>query len=242
MKDFKGITSNEDKMFKGIQNALGIYANGWIGTQTMSSLAMAVGADCFPITLEIYNQPTIICKDIVICNPKCGIGNYKNSMSGSFSDGIEPVSIMVNDSKIIRGHSCHFWENYPESVLYKTVDGKIGINRVKTINELPKLKWAVGGFGLLDFYNPKEEGFTGKFSDVLRKTNHTVIGEKNGFIYLIYCKSMTASAVNDLCKNKFMLNKAIMLDGGHIAAINGEEDFAKINLNQKQLYMIQAIK
>lgn len=229
-------------MFIGIQRALGILANGWIGTQTMSALAQAVGADCFPITLEMYGQPTIICKDIVVSNPKCGVGRFINSISGSFCDNCsEPVSIMVNDGVSVRGHSCHFWEGYPESVLYKTADGKIGIKRVKTINELPKLKWAVGGMGLLWQYDPSAEGFTGKFSDVLRRTNHTVLGEKDGWLYLIYIKNMNAREINAFCKCKLMLDKAILLDGGHIAAINGEEGFARINTSQKQLYMIQGV-
>lgn len=240
MNDFKGLTTNEDKMFKGIQNALNIYTNGWIGTQTMSSLAMAVGADCFPLTLELYGQPCIICKDILPFNPKSGVKNFKNTLSGSFSDTLVPVSILIQDGEQIRGHSCHFWEGYPESVIYKTIDDKIGIARVKTINELPKLKWAVGGMGLLDNYNPQAEGFVGKFSDVLRTTNHTVLGEKNGYFYLLYLKSMSATQINTFCKNKLMLDKAILLDGGHIAAINGDEAFAKINTSQKQLYAIQA--
>lgn len=243
MTDFKGLTKSEDKLFKSIQRKLKIVDNGWIGTQTMNAIAQAVGADCYPITLQMYSTPVICCKDIVVASPKTGVGNFKNCISGSFSDGVEPVSVMVSDGKVIRGHSCHFWDapGYPETVLYKTVTGEIGIKRVKTVNELPSLKWAVGGMGLLDLYNPSAEGFSGKFSDVLRKTDHTVIGEKDGYIYLVYLANMTAKEVNNFCKNKLMLNKAVMLDGGHIAAINGEEDFAKKNLSQKQLYIIQGV-
>ena len=32
---------------------------------------------------------------------------------------------------------------------------------------------------------------------------------------------------------------AVLLDGGHVAAINGSEEYAKINLKQKQYYAIQ---
>ena len=40
---------------------------------------------------------------------------------------------------------------------------------------------------------------------------------------------------------KFNFEYAIMLDGGGLAAINGEEKFAKINATAKQGYAIQFI-
>lgn len=242
MKDVVGSNMSEQSVIVAIQKALGIYANGWIGMQTLTAIAQALGAECWPATVQLYGMPCIIARDIVVCNPKASVRNYKNSISGSFCDNIkEPVSVMVNDGIAVRGHACHFWEGFPESVLYKTADGKIGIKRVKTINELPKLKWAVGGMGLLANYDPAAEGFIGKFSDVLRDTDHTVLGEKNGFMYLLYCKSMTAKEINAFCKDKLMLDKAILLDGGHVAAINGEESFARINTAQRQLYLIQGV-
>lgn len=33
-----------------------------------------------------------------------------------------------------------------------------------------------------------------------------------------------------------------MLDGGHIAAMNGEESFSRLNGSQKQYYAIQGVK
>src|SRR5574344_820399 len=74
------------------------------------------------------------------------------------------------------------------------------------------------------------EGFTGAYSDVLRKTNHTVLGYKGGMLYGVYCRSMTAQQVNAFCRDKLKLTRAVMLDGGHVAAINGACD--KINTNQ----------
>jgi len=94
--------------------------------------------------------------------------------------------------------------------------------------------------GLLDFYDPNAEGFVGVYSDVLRDTNHAVLGIKNGHVYMVYCASMTAAQVNAFAK-KLGLEKAIMLDGGHIAGINGEESFAKINTVITQYYLIQGI-
>jgi len=102
------------------------------------------------------------------------------------------------------------------------------------------LSWAVGGFGLLDNYAPALEGFVGAFSDVLRDTNHAMLGVKNGHVFMVYCESKTAPQVNALAKT-LGLEYAIMLDGGHIAGINGSEGFAKINTGITQYYMIQGI-
>ena len=107
--------------------------------------------------------------------------------------------------------------------------------------ELPDgVKWAVGGMGLLDLYSPQEEGFSGQYADVLRRTNHTALGVKDGMVYLIYCAGMTGREVGEHCR-KLGLELAIMLDGGHVAAINGAESFAKINTGQIQYYMIQGV-
>ena len=79
----------------------------------------------------------------------------------------------------------------------------------------------------------------GAYSDVLRKTNHTVLGYKRGMLFCVYCKNMTAAQVNSLCRDNMRFEKAIMLDGGHVAAINGANN--KINTTQKQYYAIKAV-
>ena len=242
MKDFKGTTISEEKLFKAIQKAIGAQENGWIGTQTMSDIAVKVGADCWPLTLKMYNMPVIIAKDIIVSNPKSGCKNFKNSLSGSFSYQQKPCSIMINGGKEVWGAACHAWLGFPETVIYKTKSNDYGIKKCKYSTELPSnIKWAVGGMGLLDFYNPKEEGFTGDYADVLRVTNHTVLGIKNDMCYLLYCKNMSGAQVNTFCRDKMKFEMAIMLDGGHVASINGEESFAKINTSQVQYNLIQGV-
>ena len=56
-------------------------------------------------------------------------------------------------------------------------------------------------------------------------------------MYGLYCPNMTASQINTLCKSKMMFDFAIMLDGGHVAAINAHNN--KINTSLKQLYAIK---
>lgn len=235
-------TASEKKLTKAIQTAIGAAQDGILGPASAVDLAVAVKAKCWPLTIKLYDMPVIVCEDIIITNPGKGCGSFKNSLSGSFSYQKKPCSILVNNGQSVYGAACHAWLGQPESVLYRLKNGQFGIKRAIYDNQLPKdLRWAVGGMGLLDMYNPAAEGFTGNYADVLRDTNHTVLGVKTGMVYLIYCKSMTGAQVNTYCRDKLKLDMAIMLDGGHVAAINGEESFAKINTGQAQYYLIQGV-
>lgn len=233
MKDVKGSTSEEIRMIKAIQRSVGALDNGWIGNQTLSDIAAKLGADCWPLNVELYGQPCIIARDIEPVNMSGPLP--RNAISGSFSWQGQPCSILVRGGRVVRSMSCHYPR--PESVLYKIPGGAVRIARVSSVSALGNVVWAVGGLGLLDLYNPAAEGFTGAFSDVLRKTNHTVLGYKGGMLYGVYCRSMTAQQVNALCRDKLKLEYAVMLDGGHVAAINAV--CSKINTNQRQYYAVR---
>lgn len=233
MKDVVGSTSEEVRMIKAIQRSVGALDNGWIGNQTLSDIAAKLGADCWPLNVELYGQPCILARDIDPVNMSGRLP--ENSISGSFSWQGAPCSILVRGGRVVRGMSCHY--PTPESVLYKTTDGAVRIARVASASLLDNVVWAVGGMGLLGNYNPAAEGFIRAFSDVLRKTNHTVLGYKGGMLYGVYCKNMTAQQVNALCRNKLKLEYAIMLDGGHVAAIHAA--CSKINTNQRQYYAVR---
>lgn len=192
----------------------------------------------------MYEQPTIIAKDLIAWSPKSSLKNFNNSMLGSFTypRASVPCSILINNGQVINSNSCHAFLNNPETVIYRMKDGSFGVKKCKSTAELPKgVKWAVGGMGLLDNYNPKEEGFSGAYADVLRKTNHNVLGVKNNMVYGVYYKNMTANQINEHCKTKMKFDMAILLDGGGLAAINGTERFAQINVNCKQGYAIQFV-
>lgn len=240
MRNVSGGNAAETRMIKAVQSAVCAIPDGSIGTQTMSDIAVKLGADCFPLGISIYSQPVIIAKDIrPVSSKDSPLSMYDNAISGSFNDGGAPCSILVVDGFVEQGTSCHYWDDRsPESVLYRRVDGSIHISRMRTVDDLADVMWAVGGMGLLDYYDPAAEGFKGKFSDVLRRTAHTMLGVKNGMCYLVYCSDMTAIQVNNFAK-KLGLEKAIMLDGGHLAAINSES--TRINCNQRQLYVIEAV-
>lgn len=251
MQTVKGGTASETALIKAIQTAIGAIADGEIGTQTLSDIACRLHAIKEPVTLKIYSAPVIIAPNLV---PFAGGGNtlaaYKNTLNGSFYAGGKPCSILVQDGVVKSKYACHASYGKPESVLYRLRDGTTGICRATDTGHIPdNVWWAVGGLGLLEYYNPAAEGFckltangkTEDFSDVLRKTNHSMIGYKNGYYYLVYCPNMNADGANNLAK-KLGLQYAIMLDGGHVAGINGAESFAKINTTAKQYYMIQGVK
>lgn len=233
MKDVVGSSSEEVRMIKAIQRSVGALDNGWIGNQTLSDIAAKLGADCFPLNVELYGQPCILARDIDPLNLSGRLP--KNAISGSFSWQGQPCSILVRGGKVVRNWSCHYPR--PESVLYKIPGGAVRIARVSSAAALGGVVWAVGGMGLLGNYNPAAEGFAGVFSDVLRKTNHTVLGYKGGMLYGVYCKNMTAQQVNAFVRGKLKLEYAVMLDGGHVAAINAA--CSKINTNQRQYYAVR---
>ena len=233
MRDVKGSTSEEVRMIKAIQRSVGALDNGWIGNQTLSDIAAKLGADCWPLNVELYGQPCILARDIDPLNLSGRLP--ENSISGSFSWQGAPCSILVRGGRVVRGMSCHY--PTPESVLYKTRDGAVRIARVSSAAVLGDVVWAVGGMGLLGGYDPELDGFTGVYSDVLRKTNHTVLGYKGGMLYGVYCRSMTAQQVNAFCRDKLKLEYAVMLDGGHVAAINGACN--KINTQTRQFYAVR---
>ncbi len=248
----KGSTKSEDKMIRATQQVLDSVVDGEAGTQYFSDVACKLNAPCFPVTLKIYGAPVIIAKNIVPFAAKgATLSSYSNTINGSFYAGKMPCSILIQDGKKIHDQSCHIYYDKPESVIYRTRTGVTGIKRVKYASELPgNLLWAVGGVGLLNNYDPVAEGFckctkngkTEDFSDVLNTNNHSMLGEKHGYMYLVYCANMSGAQVNELAK-KFKFNVAIMMDGGHVAGINGEEDFAKINTKSTyQYYMIQGVK
>lgn len=260
MNEFRGQTAEEQKMFKAIQRAMGILDNSIIGTDTMSSIAIKLGAKCFPLALTMYGCPTVIAKNIKPFDPNGGIAKFPYTISGSFTHptGGAPCSILVDKGLPVHTYSCHAYKGFPESVLYKTQSGRIGVQRVMYLSEIKEpLEWAVGGMGLLDNFDPIAEGFNHGDEGVLRICGHNILGVKNGYLYGVCIPSMgynytqlsalnaeskkyyDAYPVNKLCKNKFMFDYAVQLDGGSVFQYNIAQ-FQR-NINQTCGYAIQFI-
>lgn len=179
---------------------------------------------------------------------KAACKNYTNCISGAFQYNNAANAIMVNAGKVINNLSAHGWLGFPDSVLICYNDGTITVERHVSIPQakLSQIRWAISGMGLLDMYDPAEEGYakfkkdgkTYNYSDVVRKTNHTAIGMKDGVVYGFYLSNMTGAQVNTYVKKQGM-EMAIMLDGGHIAAVNC--DIYSANESQKQHNIIQFV-
>lgn len=175
--------------------------------------------------------------------------NYANSISGTFQYQNKANAILICGGKVISNLSAHGWLGYPDTCLIYYKDGTLAVKRLVSIPaaELQQVEWAISGVGLLDMYNPSAEGYakfkkngkTYDYSDVVRKTNHTAIGVKNGKVYGFYLSSMTGAEVNTYMKKQDM-DFAIMLDGGHIAAVNCSQ--AQRNVGQKQHNIIQFVQ
>lgn len=175
--------------------------------------------------------------------------NYSNCISGTFQYNNSANAILVNNGRVISNLSAHGWLGFPDTCLIYYKDGSLAVKRIISIpnDELQKVRWAISGVGLLDMYNPSEEGYAkftknGKkydYSDVLRKTHHTAIGVKNGEVYGFYLPSMTGAEVNAYMKAQDM-DFAVMLDGGHVAAVN--TTIASHNASQKQHNIIQFVQ
>lgn len=245
MKDIKYETSNEEKMIKAIQKSIGAMANGVIGNDTLSCLAENLKCVIFPLTLTIYGCPTIISKDIMPFNPgNKALSYWINSIVGSFTypRAKEPCSILINKQGVIHSYSCHAYKGYPEAVMMKSKSGNIYTKEIMFFDSfIDDVEWAVGGGGLLDFYNPEKQGFIGKDASPYMYDKHLVLGYKNGFMYGVFFKWADGKMMNDYCKNKFKFEQAILLDGGGLAAINGTEKFAQIGVKTKQGYAIQFV-
>lgn len=239
MKFVSGTTPEEKRLVLALQERVGAVADNSIGPQTLVEIASALGVDVWPLNITIFGQPVIVAEDILPAAVDAPLKAYANAISGSFSYNRRPCSILVAHGKVVCGYACHAHLRKPETVLYRLENGAVGVQKARYATELPQaVRWAVGGVGLLTDWNPAEEGFTGAYSDVLRRTGHTFVGTKRGLLYLGYFHG-TGAELNEHCK-KLGLERAIMLDGGHVAAINGAE--SKINTGQRQFFIVQAVQ
>lgn len=241
MNEIRGSTAEEQRMLKAIQKKMGILDNGIVGTDTMTSIGIKLGADFLPVAVTMYGCPTVIGKNIKPFDPNGPIAKFPYTISGSFThpNSVAPCSILVDNGQPVHTYSCHAYKGFPESVLYKTRSGRIGIQRVMYLNEIKEdLEWAVGGMGLLNNFDPIAEGFYNGDEGVLRVTGHNILGIKNGRLYGICIASSGYNAtqlaalnqkskkyydaypINKLLKNKFMLDVAIQLDGGSVYQYN----------------------
>lgn len=154
---------------------------------------------------------------LVVANKKYEQVTSETAMNGTFYWKGNPNGIIIYKGKVLYHYSSHYWQGYPQSVMY--YDGnKIGVKRIKLANDLgdiSKIEWAIGGVGLITpyGYSPDTEGFLGRYTDILRKCNKTILAAKGGKVYMITAKSINhTDLVAELIKHGFEI--AVSLDGG----------------------------
>lgn len=206
-----------ERALKDYQRSKGLEVDGICGPATWASFSKS--NDNSNDNVIRYRNATIIKAkpediQIVVANKKFSQTTSKNIINGTYFWAGQPNGIIVDKGKILCNSASHAWRGYPQSVLY--YDGaKIGVKRVKSASELGNVKWAIGGCGMITpyGYSPTKEGFNGVYVDVLRTTNKTVIGAKNGQIWLMVVPNISHGSLLNLLK-ELNLDMAVSLDGG----------------------------
>lgn len=143
------------------------------------------------------NAADLVCE---IVNKKIwDITEFTNCMNGTFfypdgKGGLYSTSILYVEGKAYQDTANHYWNfGTPQSVFIVYKDNTVDLKRIKFLSELDlsKVRLAIGGVGLRNtqdpnfYYSPVSEGFKAgynlkgewkDFTDVLRKTNKSVLG------------------------------------------------------------------
>lgn len=184
-----------------------------------------------------------------VLNNKQACKNYSNCISGTFQWLGKTNAILYRWGTKVSNLSAHGWLGFPDTVIayYNTGEVKC-FDAVSLSKEQTKdLVWAISGMGLITHYAPKKQGFSKgrkdgvnyNYSDVLRKTDHTVLGYKDGEMHGYYLSHMTGKQIDTFCRNQG-LTYAILLDGGHIASCHC--DVGKANSNRFQQNILQFVQ
>ena len=146
------------------------------------------------------------------------------------------TSILYADSVVYQNFANHL--PYSQNVFIVSKDGKVKMMKLNNLSELKleTVRLAIGGIGLRNTlndafkYDPAAEGFTGIYSDVVRKTNKTVIGynKKENQIYLMCRKNIIHNSniefdLLDLVED-CEYDIAISVDGGGSTFMNNADE------------------
>lgn len=216
---FGNITDSQVRKF---QKDYGLVVDGWAGNATQGKinellkLKDIVNSKVEEITYKTATMIKVKPEDIqiVLENKKFLNTTSKNIINGTFFWQGNPNGILVSKGKTLCGYSSHAYRGYPQSAIY--YDGKgVGVKRVTLASELGSVQWAIGGVGMITSYgySPTKEGFNGAYADVLRQTNKTAIGYKDGYIYLITVPNISHGALLTLLQG-YGFEIIVSLDGG----------------------------
>lgn len=123
-----------------------------------------------------------------------------------------PQGIMVNGGQVLCNNATH---GKPVSTIIIHGKDNVEFKRVTDITKENNVWFAVSGYGIYPYITAGQEGFTGKFSDVLRTTNRPIIGyrKSDNKIVIAVRANTSAQRAQQTAKN-LHLDFAISLDGG----------------------------
>ncbi|MBR5808913.1 MAG: DUF882 domain-containing protein [Clostridia bacterium] len=129
-----------------------------------------------------------------------------------------PQGIMVNAGKVVCNNPTH---GKPVATLIVHNADNVEMKYVSDITNEKDVWFAVSGFGIYPLITNAEEGFTGKFEDVIRSCNRPIIGyrKKDNKIVIAVRPYSTAQRAQQTAKN-LGLDFAISLDAGGSATLN----------------------
>ncbi|MBQ7986612.1 MAG: DUF882 domain-containing protein, partial [Clostridia bacterium] len=123
-----------------------------------------------------------------------------------------PQGIMVNAGAVVCNNPTH---GKPVATLIVHGADDVEMKYVSDITKEKNVWFAVSGFGIYPNITALEEGFTGKFTDVLRITNRPIIGyrKSDNKIVIAVRANTSATRAQQTAKN-LKLDFAISLDAG----------------------------
>lgn len=144
-----------------------------------------------------------------------------------------PQGIMVNGGKVLCNNATH---GKPVSTLIVHGANDVELKKVSDITKENNVWFAVSGYGIYPYITAEQEGFTGKFSDVLRTTNRPIIGyrKSDNKIVIAVRGATSAQRAQETAKN-LHLDFAISLDGGGSTTLKVNGDY-KFKGDGRKLY------
>jgi N-acetylmuramoyl-L-alanine amidase len=182
--------------------------------------------------VEDFGVKIVNKKNTAIEEPFCTNGTFfwNDTLGAKYS-----TSILYADGVIYQNYANHLPCAQNVFIVFK--DGRVKMMKLRNLSELnlDTVRIAIGGIGLRNTqdatfkYDPAAEGFAGAFSDVLRRTNKTVIGYnvKENKICLMCRKNIIHSGtLYDLLElvKDCEFDIALSVDGGGSSFMNNADE------------------
>lgn len=215
---------------------------------------------------ELKGSPEFL--DVAIVDKKIwDITEFTNIVNGTYywrnPDGTTyATSILYVDDKTYQDVANHYYDfGTPQSVFIIYKDNTVNLKRINFLNELDlnKIRLVIGGLGIRNTldpnfkYSPVTEGFKAgyrkqdnkwvDYSDVLRKTNKTVLGynKRLNKIYLLTVKNVSHGELIDIISDNSTgeaYDLSISLDSGGSSFMDANGEYVFQGENGRRIHNI----